>query len=101
MIKIEENEIAKKRRKEERISVALPVNLESTQYVTRDISPSGVYFEADESFVLGGRVDFVVEFINSVGALKLKCSGQIVRVENHNGKKGIAVKIVESVMESA
>lgn len=101
MIKNAEHEQGKKRRKEERISVMLPVNLDKTQYITRDISPSGVYFEAEESFVLGGRVDFVVEFINSVGALKLKCSGEIVRVENHNGKKGIAVKIVESVMESA
>ena len=98
---IKENEKGKKRRKEERISVALPMNLGNTQYVTHDISPSGVYFEAEESFDVGGRINFVVEFINSVGSLKLKCHGEIVRVENHNGKKGVAVRIVESVMESA
>ena len=89
-----------KRRKEDRVPVSLPVNMASAKYVTRDISPSGVYLEADASFGLGDRIDFVVEFGNLGGNLLLKCNGEIVRVENKNGKIGVAVKILDSVMVS-
>lgn len=90
----------KERRKEERISVSLPVSTANTAEVTRDISPSGVYFEANTPFVLGERIGFVIEFSNLVDNLMLKCNGEIVRVENRNSKVGVAVKILESVMES-
>lgn len=91
----------KERRKEERVSVSLPVSMENTAELTRDISPSGVYFEANTSFVLGERIGFIIEFTNLGGNLILKCNGEIVRVENLNHKIGVAVKILKSVMESA
>ena len=90
----------KERRKEERVAVSLPVSMANTVEVTRDISPSGVYFEANTPFVLGERIGFVIEFSDLGDNLMLKCNGEIVRVENRNSKVGVAVKILESVMES-
>lgn len=95
------NKEREKRRKEDRVSVSLPVSMANTKHVTRDISASGVYFEVNTSFDLGDRVDFIVEFGNPRGNLMLKCNGEIIRVENRNSKIGVAVKILESVMESA
>lgn len=81
--------------------VSHPISVANTKGVTRDISATGVYFEADLSFDLGKRIDFVVEFGKQGVNFILKCNGEIVRMENRNGKVGVAVKIVESIMESA
>ena len=90
----------KERRNAERVAVSLPISMANTAEVTCDICPSGVYFEANASFVLGERIEFDIEFSNLGDNLMLKCKGEIVRVENRNSKVGVAVKILESVMES-
>ena len=90
----------KERRKEERVAVSLPMSMANTAEVTRDISPSGVYFEAKTPFILGEKIGFVIKFNNPGDNLVLKCNGEIVRVENRNSKVGVAVKILESIMES-
>ena len=92
---------SKESRREDRVSVSLPVSLGDTDCITRDVSASGVFLESNASFVAGERVDFAIEFDSPGGKLMLKCNGEIVRVEERNGKVGVAVKIVESVMESA
>ncbi|MGC2164898.1 MAG: PilZ domain-containing protein [Gallionella sp.] len=89
------------RRSEERVAVSLPLNSEKIDQVTRDISASGVYFEAAEHYSIGDQMDFVVEFVNRGGNLFLKCRGEVVRVENHKKKVGVAVKILHSVMASS
>jgi hypothetical protein len=85
----------------ERVFVSHPIRVANTKGVSRDISATGVYFQADAIFDLGGRIDFVVEFGKQGVNFILKCNGEIVRVENQSGKVGVAVKILESVMESA
>jgi hypothetical protein len=60
-----------------------------------------VFLESNSSFVAGDPIDFAIEFDSPGGKLILKCNGEIIRVEDRNGKVGVAVKIVESVMESA
>lgn len=89
------------KRKEDRVPVSLPVNVANADCITRDVSASGVFLETNSSFSAGDRIDFAIEFDSPGGKLMLKCNGQIVRVEDRNGKLGVAVKIVESVMESA
>lgn len=90
----------RERRKEERVAVSLPVSMANKAVLTRDISPSGVYFETNTPLVLGEKIGFVIEFSNVGDNLILKCNGEIVRVENRNSKVGVAVKILKSVMES-
>lgn len=87
-------------RKEERVLVGHTVRVTNIQDVTRDISASGVYFWLDAMVALGETISFIIEFgLQGVNFI-LKCVGEIVRVENQDGKVGVAVKISQSVMES-
>jgi len=88
------------RRAQQRVSAVLPVNVEGrVAGVTRDISPSGIFFETDMEMANGGSIHFALEFDNPSGKLLLRCSGEIVRVERSGGKVGVAAKIIESRME--
>ena len=89
----------KTKRKEERIPSEFPVNLGNAEGLTRNISASGVYFETDASYLLGNQINFMVEFDSLGGKLILKCEGEIIRIDpQEDGKIGVAVKIIESVM---
>lgn len=86
-------------RKEERVPAKLPVDLGGATGITRDVSASGIFFETDASYAVGGSISFAVEFDTPGGKMMLKCEGDIVRIEPRGKRVGIAVKIVESKME--
>jgi len=91
---------ASARRREERVPTALPVRLsEGTTGVTRDVSASGVFFETDKECVAGSEISFAIEVDGPTGKMMLKCQGRVVRVEQRDGKIGVAAKIVESRLE--
>ena len=50
---------------------------------------------------IGEHIDFVFEFDSPGGNWLFKCDGEIVRIEDRNGKVGLAVKVHDSVMGSA
>ncbi len=83
------------KRQAQRISVALPVELENGKGVTRDVSVSGVFFETDLLFSLGTPISFflILEHADPVGPIRIQCQGNIVRVEPRHGKLGVAVAI--------
>jgi len=80
-------------RREPRESLALPLTLDDgSAAVTRDISPSGMYFEINNWHPMSGAVVFEMQLTER--RLKFKAEGQIVRVEHVPGKTGIAVRLV-------
>ncbi len=87
------------RRKAPRLEIDLPVELERGKGVTRDVSASGVFFETDEALAPGARIRFslLVEHASPV-PLRLQCEGQVVRVERHDGRLGVAATISTSRM---
>ena len=88
------------KRKEERMSVMRPVRLDRAAGLTRNISASGVFFEADADYALGSKIIFAIELDGPQGQkLELITRGEIVRVEPRGGKVGVAVKIVASKLE--
>ena len=91
----------KNQRHEERVNVSLPVRLGKGKGLTRDVSASGVSFEIDTSYALGSEISFEVELETGANKMLMKCKGTIVRTDDHGAKKGVAVKITESVMEAA
>ena len=92
--------MAELRRAQQRVSAVLPVKVDGRAAgVTRDISPSGIFFETDLDMAGGSTIHFTLEFDNPSGKLLLECSGEIVRVEKAGGKIGVAAKIVESRLE--
>lgn len=86
------------KRREERVSAALPVFLENATGMTCDVSASGMFLETNISFAVGELVSFSVEFDAPGGKRLLKCQGSIIRTEQRGGQIGVAVQIVESTM---
>ncbi|CAI8760632.1 MULTISPECIES: PilZ domain-containing protein [Pseudomonas] len=64
--------------------------------VTRDISASGLYFETDSEQQVGNLIDFEIELDTPGGPMKFKAQGQIVRVEQQDGRAGVGVKLLAS-----
>jgi hypothetical protein len=73
----------------------LPVEFESGKGFTRDFSASGIFFEADRLFSLGQPIEFTLflEHIDAAGPVRMKCMGEIVRVEENGKKIGVAATI--------
>ena len=84
----------------ERYEATVPVSLEHGKGVTRNVSSSGVYFETDQAFTAGSAVSFRLDFENAPGGpLRVTCEGKIVRVEQRDGKLGVAATITDYKFE--
>jgi hypothetical protein len=84
------------RRKAPRFQVALPVELPEGTGITRDLSACGVFFETDRVFAVEEVIQFalVLEHIDPSRPVRLRCRGQVVRVErgDHTMEVAVAVK---------
>lgn len=83
------------KRASRRIEVAVPVYIGNEKAVTRDISWAGIYFLTKQSFEEGGELSFHLDLDYALPekAVKLDCRGEVIRVEQHGDKYGIAAKI--------
>jgi hypothetical protein len=50
---------------------------------------------------IGEKIDLMIEFDSPAGSWMFQCNGEIIRVEDRNGKVGVALRVVDSVMGSA
>jgi len=83
------------RRRAVRFPIAIPVELEEGNGMTRDVSLSGVFFETDQWFSPGEPIwlTLVLERASPGHPIRLQCEGQVVRVGPSNGKVEVAVAI--------
>lgn len=92
------------RRASRRFTMALPLKVRSNgpeggierQGETRDVSFRGLYFLIDADFEPGSSIEFVLTLpreITMAGDVNIRCFAQIIRVEPHNGSRGIAARI--------
>lgn len=80
-------------RSEPRELLALPVKLAGGAHaLTRDISPSGMYLELQGSHDFDGPLQFEMQIEQP--RMRFTAEGRVVRVEHHEGRTGIAVKLV-------
>jgi hypothetical protein len=87
-------------RAQERVAAEVPVSIDGRIVgMTRNVSPSGIFFEAKDGIATGGTLRFTLTFAQPSGQLLLECVGEIVRVEEGDGKLGLAVTIAESRLE--
>jgi hypothetical protein len=85
-------------RREPRVALALPLKVgDALEAVTRDISPSGLYFELHGAQLLEGTLNF--EMVLEDANMKFTAQGTIVRVEHREGFTGVAVKLVAGRLE--
>jgi len=73
----------------------LPVKLKGGKGITRNFSSSGIFFETDRSFSPGQPIEFTImlEHADPAGHIRMKCQGEIVRVEESGQKIGVAATI--------
>ena len=89
-------------RKEERVAASLRVKLAHDLVgIARDVSPSGVYLEMETPTAPGTTLSFQIEFPTAGGALRLSCTGEVVRVDHRHGRVGVGVRILESKLQHA
>ena len=92
------------RRASRRFTMTLPLTIRATgpdggierQGQTRDVSFRGLYFMIDAEFEAGSSIEFVLTLpreITMAGDVHIRCFAQIIRVEPHNGRRGIAARI--------
>jgi hypothetical protein len=82
-------------RRSDRHAGELPVEFGSGRGLTRDYSSSGIFFETDKTFSPGQTIEFsiVLSGIDSNLPKYLRCSGEIIRVEEKGQKIGVAATI--------
>ena len=86
---------ADEKRASQRIQVEVPVYIGSETATTRDVSWAGIYFLTDQSFTKGGDLNFALDLSYALSGkpIKLDCQGEVLRIEQHGDKFGIAAKI--------
>ncbi len=77
------------RRRGKRFTLSLPVQLYEAGGITRDISTSGIFFEADTAPAIGNAIELTVHFADTI----MQCERRVVRVEKLDGKFGVAVEM--------
>jgi hypothetical protein len=86
-------------RSEPREPVALPLKLgDGSPAVTRNISPSGMYFEMNGWHHMAGAVVFEMHLTD--GQLKFTAEGEILRIVHAYGKTGVAVRLLSPKLQS-
>jgi hypothetical protein len=89
----------KEQRVEPRERLALPIKLGGgSSAMTRDISPTGLFFEMDGIHQMQGLVDFEMHLPEA--RMKFTAVGEIVRVEHFGGKTGVAVRLMSPRLET-
>ena len=86
---------SQERRKDPRFQGRLDVELETGKGATRDFSTSGIYFEVDRSFSPAEPIEFSMnlEHTELGPQARVRCHGEVVRVEPMGEKMGVAVAI--------
>ncbi len=81
------------KRKAERFIGEIPIELQHGTGVTRDCSSDGVYFVTDQHFSVGEKIEFsmLLEHSGRGYPLRLRCLGEVLRVEPFSMKTGVAV----------
>jgi hypothetical protein len=98
-----ENQI-EERRAARRFTMALPVKVRipsengivEQNAETRDVSFRGLYFLVDGQVETGSAIEFVLTLpqqITLAGDVHIRCFARVLRVENHNSRRGVAARI--------
>ena len=84
------------KRRDRRIDIALPVMLESTTGVTRNVSSSGVFFWISGTYAFGDVINFAMGRRTESGEFMLKCRGVVLRTEQRSNDVGVAVWVAKT-----
>jgi hypothetical protein len=78
------------RRQADRYPVGVKVEFAGGEGLTRDVSGLGAFFHTDVPFAANDPIEFTMVIPEAVN---VRCVGRVVRVENSDGRYGVAVEI--------
>ena len=91
------------RRTSRRFTMTLPLSVKTEgaaetamQGETRDVSFRGLYFMVDSALEPGAPIEFVLTLpkeITMAGDVHIRCYGQVIRVDDQDGRRGVAARI--------
>jgi len=83
------------KRREARISAAMPLYFKNGKGVTDDLAIMGVFFWTDcpDDFAVGDHINFTIVVVEPGRTVLSDCSGEVVRVLERHRPKGVAVKL--------
>lgn len=95
---------ASERRTSRRFNMSLPLSVrmpaegvaEEKRGETRDVSFRGLYFLIDSKVEPGTPLEFVLTLpkeITMAGDVHIRCYGQVIRVDDQDGRRGVAARI--------
>ncbi|HVZ47415.1 MAG TPA: PilZ domain-containing protein [Gemmatimonadaceae bacterium] len=78
-----------------RYRVDAPVEFIVGNGVARDLSTTGLYFICEKPLQVGYQLTLTIQLDDTVADMpvKMECKGTIVRVEDMDGRIGVAVKL--------
>ncbi len=82
-------------RKSTRFKGEIPIELNQGKGLTRDFSTEGIFFITDAPLAAGAPIEFIM-FMDHSGlgpGMRLRCRGEVVRVEKVGERKGVAACI--------
>ena len=91
---------APKQARRTRINAKLPVNVNGVRGITRDISTTGMFIIQSNQHQMGSHVDFWLDMDTPEGKVKMCCKGEVMRIEEVDGKVGIGVRILSQERQS-
>ena len=62
----------------------------------RDVSASGIFFETDSTYAVGGVIEVRLDLDTPWGKVMVRSKGRIVRIEPHADRIGVAVRFVDA-----
>jgi hypothetical protein len=87
----------KDKRREQRVSAGVPVEVAGLAGTARDVSAGGIYVETQAGYALGSPVDVELDLDTPWGKVMFRSRGRIVRVEHRDEKVGVAVQFTEGM----
>ncbi len=93
------------RRKAKRFIGAIQVEFRQGTGITRDYSTDGIYFVTDQLLSLGEQLEFIIKLSDTdpyphpSGPIRLRCLGEVVRVEPGLKTLGAAVAVTTYTLE--
>ena len=92
------------RRTSRRFTMTLPLSVKTggdegaaaQRGETRDVSFRGLYFMIDSALEPGAPIEFVLTLpkeITMAGDVRIRCFGQVIRVDDQDGRRGVAARI--------
>lgn len=81
-------------KRDTRVKTTLPVSVNDDDGFTKDVSATGMYIVQGKTQEVGSRIEFSIELNTAMGKMRLHGEGEVVRVEELDGKTGIGIKVL-------